>query len=73
MRTLTELQQSAESNGSYLELLNVTQEEIDNAVKEGAKLCANGNNEWLVVYYFKEGHDLPYASQQLVIKTKEIK
>ena len=67
MRTLTELQQSAKSNGRYLEISNVTQEEIANAVNEGAKLCSNSTHEWLNIHYYTEGCDLPSSWQQLVI------
>ena len=67
MRTLTELQQSAKSNGRYLEISNVTQEEIANAVNEGAKLCSNSTHEWVNIHYYSEGCDLPSSWQQLVI------
>lgn len=67
MRTLKELQQSAKSNGSYLEISNVTQEEITNAVNEGAKFCSNSTHEWLNIHYYTEGCDLPHSWQQLVI------
>lgn len=68
MRTLKQLQQSAiNPTGMYLEIPDITQEEIDSAVLNGAKLCSNSTSKWLVVYIYKEGHDLPHASQQLVI------
>ena len=67
MRALKELQQSAKSNGCYLEISNVTPEEITNAVNEGAKLCSNSTHEWLNIHYYREGCDLPSSWQQLVI------
>jgi hypothetical protein len=68
MRTITQLQQSAiNPTGMYLEVPDITQEEIDNAVLNGAKLCSNTTSKWLVIYFYKEGSNIPYASQQLVI------
>ena len=67
MRTLKGLQQSAKSNGRYLEISNVTQEEITNAVNEGAKFCSNSTHEWLNIHYYTEGCALPHSWQQLII------
>lgn len=68
MRTITQLQQSAiNPTGMYLEVPDITQEEIDNAVLNGAKLCSNTTSKWLLIHLYKEGSNIPHASQQLII------
>ena len=68
MRTLKQLTRSAiNPTGMYLEIPDITQEEIDNAVADGAKLCQNSTSKWLVIYFYRKGKSIPYASQQLII------
>ena len=66
MKTIKKLQDKAINNGMYLEV-KATEEEIAQAVAEGAKLCTNHTNKWLVVYFYTPGKLIPYASQQLVL------
>ena len=68
MRTIQQLQHAAiNPTGMYLEVPDITNEEIDNAILNGAKLCSNSTSKWLVIYKYKEGCTIPYASQQLII------
>ena len=68
MRTIQQLQATAiNPTGMYLEIPDIITEEIDNAILSGAKLCSNSTSKWLVVYKYKEGSTIPYASQQLII------